>query len=263
MVVSSFRALCLPPPPLVGTFARLARLEPRAGRALARAARSQLLFFFSQSFHDRRPPRGARPLAARRPRPPHRLSRPLDVAARVPRHVRGSVSPPRRGGWVSGGWGLGGTPRSLAAVPGGCGAARPAMAPNPRPRPRPPFFSLQAAADAGEPTLFDKIVAKQIPAAVLYEDESCLAFKDVGPQAPVHFLVIPKQRDGLSRLAAAETRHEALLGHLMVVASRVAKEQGLGDGFRVVVNDGPDGSQSVYHLHLHVLGGRQMTWPPG
>lgn len=144
---------------------------------------------------------------------------------------------------------------------GGRSRERPATrAPDPPP---PPPLSLQAAADAGEPTLFDKIVAKQIPAAVLYEDDTCLAFQDVGPQAPVHFLVVPKARDGLSRLANAAPRHEALLGHLMVVAARVAREQGLADGFRVVVNDGPDGSQSVYHLHLHVLGGRQMTWPPG
>lgn len=121
------------------------------------------------------------------------------------------------------------------------------------------------SADAGNPTLFDKIVAKEIPADVIFEDDKCLAFRDISPQAPVHFLVIPKSRDGLSRLSKASSDgHKATLGHLLFVAQRVAKEQGLGDdGFRVVVNDGVSGSQSVYHLHLHVLGGRQMAWPPG
>lgn len=79
----------------------------------------------------------------------------------------------------------------------------------------------------------------------------------------VHFLVIPKKRDGLTRLAKAEARHTAILGHLLLVASRVAKQEGLMEGYRVTVNDGPNGSQSVYHLHLHVIGGRQMGWPPG
>ena len=129
------------------------------------------------------------------------------------------------------------------------------------PPPCPP--SLAAAADAGEPTLFDKIVAKALPAAVIYEDDTALAFRDVAPQAPTHFLVIPKHRDGLSSLARAQPRHEALLGHLLYVAAHVAREEGLDDGFRVTINSGPDGSQSVYHLHLHVMGGRQMTWPPG
>jgi histidine triad (HIT) family protein len=114
------------------------------------------------------------------------------------------------------------------------------------------------------PTFFDKIVSKQIPANIIYEDDLCLAFRDIAPQGPVHFLVIPKDKDGLNRLSSAEERHKMLLGHLMYVASVVAKEEGLfPDGYRVVINDGPNGSQSVYHLHLHVIGGRQMTWPPG
>ena len=86
----------------------------------------------------------------------------------------------------------------------------------------------------------------------------------MSPQGPVHFLVIPKDRQGLSRLSKATEEHKTLLGHLMFVAQKVAKEQGLTpDGFRVVINDGPNGSQSVYHLHLHVIGGRGMGWPPG
>lgn len=86
----------------------------------------------------------------------------------------------------------------------------------------------------------------------------------MSPQGPVHFLVIPKDRQGLSRLSKATEEHKALLGHLLFVAQKVAKEQGLTpDGFRVVINDGPNGSQSVYHLHLHVIGGRSMGWPPG
>ena len=123
--------------------------------------------------------------------------------------------------------------------------------------------NLAASADAGEPTLFDKIVAKHIPATIIYEDDTALAFRDISPQAPTHFLVIPKHRDGLSQLSKAQLRHEAVLGHLLFVAGQVAKHEGLDSGFRVVINDGVDGSQSVYHLHLHVLGGRQMTWPPG
>ena len=90
-----------------------------------------------------------------------------------------------------------------------------------------------------------------------------LAFRDVSPQAPVHFLVLPKLRDGLTQLSKAEPRHEAVLGHLLAVAAKVAASEGLGSGFRVVINDGPDGCQSVYHLHLHVLGGRRLAWPPG
>ncbi|KAI8473183.1 MAG: kinase C binding protein [Monoraphidium minutum] len=120
-----------------------------------------------------------------------------------------------------------------------------------------------AQADSDAPTIFDKIVAKQIPANIIYEDEQCLALRDIQPQAPVHFLVIPKDRDGLTRLCKAEERHKALLGHLLFVAQLVAKQEGLQPGFRVTINDGPQGCQSVYHLHLHIMGGRQLAWPPG
>jgi histidine triad (HIT) family protein len=117
----------------------------------------------------------------------------------------------------------------------------------------------KAAAPAAGPTIFDKIIAKEIPAKIIFEDDQCLAFKDVNPQAPVHFLVIPKVRGNLSQLSKARQSDEALLGHLMFVAQLVAREQGIADtGFRVVVNDGVQGSQSVYHLHLHILGGRQL-----
>ncbi|CAH9077166.1 unnamed protein product [Cuscuta epithymum] len=124
--------------------------------------------------------------------------------------------------------------------------------------------SLSAAtADSRAPTIFDKIIAKEIPSTTVYEDEKVLAFRDINPQAPVHVLIIPKLRDGLSRLSKAEERHTEILGHLLYVAKVVADKEGISDGFRVVINDGPQGCQSVYHLHLHVLGGRQMKWPPG
>ncbi|KXZ52089.1 hypothetical protein GPECTOR_10g1112 [Gonium pectorale] len=118
-------------------------------------------------------------------------------------------------------------------------------------------------ADQDPPTIFDKIVAKQIPATIIYEDDQALAFRDISPQAPVHFLVIPKNRSGLTRLSKATEEHKALLGHLLFVAQKVAMAENLGEGFRVTINDGPNGCQSVYHLHLHVMGGRQLTWPPG
>eukprot|EP00605_Chrysophyceae_sp_TOSAG23-4_P000314 GSChrysophyteH1.ASY1.ANO1.359.1 assembled CDS len=114
------------------------------------------------------------------------------------------------------------------------------------------------------PTFFDKIVDKSIPADIIHEDELCLAFRDIAPQAPVHFLVIPKDKAGLNRVGNATEGHKALLGHLMYTAAAVARQEGLQEGgFRTVINDGKDGAQSVYHLHIHVLGGRQMTWPPG
>ncbi|GMH26042.1 hypothetical protein Nepgr_027885 [Nepenthes gracilis] len=120
-----------------------------------------------------------------------------------------------------------------------------------------------ANADNGGPTIFDKIISKEIPSTIVYEDERVLAFRDINPQAPVHVLVIPKFRDGLTQLSKAETRHSEILGHLFYAAKIVAEKEGILDGFRVVINNGPAACQSVYHLHLHVLGGRQMKWPPG
>jgi len=112
-----------------------------------------------------------------------------------------------------------------------------------------------------KPTIFSKIIDKSLPAKILHEDEKCLAFQDVQPQAPIHFLVIPKKP--LPGISFATDEDKELLGHLMFVAKTVADKQNLTNGYRIVINNGPDGSQSVYHLHLHVMGGRQMGWPPG
>ncbi|XP_062455517.1 adenosine 5'-monophosphoramidase HINT2 [Rhea pennata] len=112
-----------------------------------------------------------------------------------------------------------------------------------------------------QPTIFSKIIARSVPATILYEDDKCLAFRDVAPQAPVHFLVIPKRP--IPRISRVGPEDAELLGHLLVVASRTAQAEGLAQGYRVVINDGKHGAQSVYHLHLHVLGGRQLAWPPG
>ncbi|XP_022142543.1 14 kDa zinc-binding protein-like isoform X2 [Momordica charantia] len=110
---------------------------------------------------------------------------------------------------------------------------------------------------------FDKIIAKEIPSNIVYEDEKVLAFRDINPQAPVHILIIPKLRDGLTELGKAEARHGEILGELLYAAKIVAEKEGIVEGFRVVINSGATACQSVYHLHLHVLGGRQMKWPPG
>jgi histidine triad (HIT) family protein len=111
-------------------------------------------------------------------------------------------------------------------------------------------------------TIFTKIIKREIPARIIYEDGQCIAFHDVSPQAPTHFLVVPKQE--LARVGEATVADEPLLGHLLFVAQAVAKEQGLGEsGFRVVINNGLDGGETVPHLHVHVLGGRPMAWPPG
>jgi histidine triad (HIT) family protein len=110
-------------------------------------------------------------------------------------------------------------------------------------------------------TIFGKILRREIPAAFIYEDDQCVAINDINPQAPTHVLIIP--REPLSQLSKAEDKHEAMLGHLMLVASKIAKQLNLARGFRLVINDGPNGCQSVYHLHVHLLGGRQLEWPPG
>lgn len=110
-------------------------------------------------------------------------------------------------------------------------------------------------------TIFSKIIRREIPADIVYEDDLCLAFNDINPQAPTHILVIPKQ--AIAKLSDAESQDHALMGHLLLTAKRVAEQAGLENGYRVVINTGQDGGQTVYHLHLHILGGRQMTWPPG
>lgn len=114
---------------------------------------------------------------------------------------------------------------------------------------------------AEEKTVFKKILDGEIPADIVYEDEHCLAFRDINPQAPTHILVIP--RIELPSLADATVSHKELLGQLLFVATEVARQQGLEDGYRVVINSGAHGGQDVPHLHLHVLGGRRLTWPPG
>jgi histidine triad (HIT) family protein len=110
-------------------------------------------------------------------------------------------------------------------------------------------------------TIFGKIIRREISADIIHEDNLCLAFRDIAPQAPVHFLVIPKQP--IAQLADAESTDHALMGHLLLTAKRVAAQEGLSNGYRVVINCGEDGGQTVYHLHLHVLGGRSLAWPPG
>ena len=128
------------------------------------------------------------------------------------------------------------------------------------------FKAKAAAANpnvAYEPTIFDKIVSKDIPSDIVYEDDTCLAFRDINPQAPVHVLVIPKKRGRLSQLSKGEDGDEPILGHMLNVARKVAAKEKLREGFRIVINDGKHGCQSVYHIHIHVLGGRMMGWPPG
>ena len=112
-----------------------------------------------------------------------------------------------------------------------------------------------------QPTIFKRIIDRQIPADIVYEDDRCLAFKDVNPQAPVHVLVIPKKE--IPSVDAIGDEDEALLGHLWIVIRNVARLLGVADGYRVVVNCGPAAGQSVDHLHFHLLGGRALTWPPG
>jgi histidine triad (HIT) family protein len=110
-------------------------------------------------------------------------------------------------------------------------------------------------------TLFGKIVTREIPADIVYEDEHCLAFRDINPQAPTHVLLIPKHE--IPRLADAGPADQLLLGHLLLAAGNVARQLGVGDAFRLVVNNGADAGQTVFHLHLHLLAGRPLHWPPG
>lgn len=109
-------------------------------------------------------------------------------------------------------------------------------------------------------TIFSKIIDREIPADILHEDEFSLAFRDINPQAPVHFLVIPKKP--IPKLSDATEEDQSLLGHLLLVANRLAAQEGLSD-FRLNVNNGAGASQTVFHLHVHVLGGRPFSWPPG
>ena len=110
--------------------------------------------------------------------------------------------------------------------------------------------------------VFCRIASSEIPAAIVYQDERAVAFRDLNPQAPVHVLVIPRQH--LTSVADADGEDESLLGHLVVAAGQVARQEGLQEpGYRLVFNHGPDAGQSVFHVHLHLLGGRHFSWPPG
>ncbi len=110
-------------------------------------------------------------------------------------------------------------------------------------------------------TLFEKIIAREIPAKIIHEDDDVLAFHDVNPQAPVHVLIVPKRV--IPRLADASASDEAILGKLLLAAKKIATQLGLTNGYRVVINNGPDAGESVPHLHVHVLGKRALAWPPG
>lgn len=111
-------------------------------------------------------------------------------------------------------------------------------------------------------TLFEKIIARLIPADIVHEDECCLAFRDIAPQAPVHILVVPKRP--IARVGLAGDGDGAVLGHLLLAAAQVARQEGIADtGYRLVINNGPDGGEAVPHLHVHLLGGRPLAWPPG
>jgi histidine triad (HIT) family protein len=111
-------------------------------------------------------------------------------------------------------------------------------------------------------TLFEKIVARELPATIVYEDDLVMAFRDIKPQAPTHILVIPKKP--IPRIGEAKPEDQHLIGHLLLKAAEVARQVGLSQsGFRLVFNNGPDGGEAVPHLHCHILGGRHMGWPPG
>ena len=110
-------------------------------------------------------------------------------------------------------------------------------------------------------TLFEKIINREIPADIVYEDELSLAFKDINPQAPVHVLIIPKKP--IEKLSDANIEDQALLGHLMLVAGKIAEQLNLDNTFRIIINNGAGAGQSVFHLHLHLMSGRPLSWPPG
>ncbi|MDR2812830.1 MAG: histidine triad nucleotide-binding protein [Puniceicoccales bacterium] len=112
----------------------------------------------------------------------------------------------------------------------------------------------------GEKDIFQKIIDREIPAEILMEDELCIAIRDIHPGAPIHVLIIPKKN--IPRLGEAQESDAPILGHLLLVAQKFAQNQGLSGGFRVVINNGPDAGESVPHLHVHLLAGKPMIWPP-
>jgi len=115
--------------------------------------------------------------------------------------------------------------------------------------------------DMSSDTIFGKIISREIPADIVYEDDLILAFRDVKPQAPVHILIIPKKN--IPQLSAATAQDQILLGHLLLTAKQIAEQVGLKNGYRLVINNGQDGGQTVDHLHCHLLGDRALGWPPG
>jgi len=110
-------------------------------------------------------------------------------------------------------------------------------------------------------TIFQKIIDKELPADIVYEDDSCLAFKDINPVAPVHILIIPKKK--IEKISDSNQEDKELLGHLFLVAGDIAKDLGIEDAFRLVVNNGAGAQQTVFHLHIHLISGREFQWPPG
>ena len=115
---------------------------------------------------------------------------------------------------------------------------------------------------SSEKSIFEKIIDREIPAEIVHEDDICICFRDIAPQAPTHLLIVPKQR--IDRIAAATQEDQQVLGHLLLKAKEIAHAEGFAEqGFRLVFNNGPDGGETVPHLHLHILAGRQMQWPPG
>jgi histidine triad (HIT) family protein len=111
-------------------------------------------------------------------------------------------------------------------------------------------------------TLFEKIIAREIPADIVFEDDQCLAFRDISPQAPIHILIIPKKN--IARIGAAQADDQGLLGRLLLTASEIARRENIAPtGYRLVINNGSHGGETVPHLHIHLLGGRHLNWPPG
>jgi len=110
-------------------------------------------------------------------------------------------------------------------------------------------------------TIFQKIIDKEIATDIIYEDDFCLAFNDINPQAPVHILIIPKQ--SLEKIHDATASDKELLGHMLICANKIADMKNIGDGYRLVINNGEKAGQTVFHLHLHIIGGRDLKWPPG
>lgn len=110
-------------------------------------------------------------------------------------------------------------------------------------------------------TIFSKIIRREIPADIVYEDDLVLAFKDIAPQAPTHILLIPKK--AIANISQAESNDHALMGHLLLMVKKITEQLNITNGYRVVINTGEDGGQTVDHLHLHILAGRHLDWPPG